>query len=304
LSPHLREIQIERVLLHAKYDETVEEIISWAEQDSNVEGAIVIGSQVRHESGGDEWSDLDIMVLANDPGLLLETSGWLDRFGTAVCVFVEVTPLRFADWDWCVKRALYDDNRTLDLSILPYTALDKVLSTNATIMSKGYRVVYDSKGDLLESRTLAALETVGVEKPLVFTEEQLRNDVDNLLFHIIWSLNKIKRKELWTAVRCINSYMRDLLLRLIECHNASVTKRSSVVMYDGRLLEERTDKAILDKLTYCFARYDESDAIDTLGHLIDIVYFVSKEVFEAEGYDLDPKPFETIRQMYGEIKAA
>ena len=88
-----------------KYDETIDEIIAWSQQDGNVEGAIVIGSQVRDELRADEWSDLDVMVLANDPSRLLDEATWMDRFGTPVCVFVEVNELPFATWDWCARRA-------------------------------------------------------------------------------------------------------------------------------------------------------------------------------------------------------
>ena len=46
-----------------RYDGTIDEIITWAEQDSNIEGVIIIGSQARDELGADQWSDLDLMVL-------------------------------------------------------------------------------------------------------------------------------------------------------------------------------------------------------------------------------------------------
>jgi aminoglycoside 6-adenylyltransferase len=290
--------------LNIQYDETINEIVSWSKQDGNVEGAIAIGSQVRDELRADEWSDLDVMVLANDPYLLLDDAAWMDRFGTSVCVFVEVTELYFATWNWCVKRALYDDHRAVDFSILPYDKLDEVLSVNEGIMSKGYRVLYDSSANLLESKIRTVIETVEEADLEIPTEKELRNDVNNLLFHIIWTFKKIKKGELWVAVRCINTYIRDLLLRLIEFYNASVTKRSSVVMYSGRFLEDRTDDDILGQLRYCFAKYDEQDAVETLGHLVDVVYFISKRLFEALGYQLDIDQFEAIKKMYAEMQAA
>jgi aminoglycoside 6-adenylyltransferase len=290
--------------LRIEYDETIDEIVAWSEQDSNVEGAIVIGSQVRDELRADEWSDLDVMVLANDPYLLLDEATWMDRFGTPVCVFVEVDELPFATWDWCVKRALYDDHRAVDFSILPYDKLDEVLSVNRGIMSKGYRVLYDSVPGLLGSKIRAVIEAIEETAPGIPAEKELCNDVNNLLFHVIWAFKKIRKGELWVAVRCINTYIRDLLLQLIECHNASVTKKSSVVMYSGRFLEDRTDGEILGLLKHCFAKYDEQDAIDTLGHLIDVTWFVSKRLFEALGYQLNAEQFEAIRKMHADMKAA
>jgi aminoglycoside 6-adenylyltransferase len=291
-------------LVDTKYDKTVDEIIAWSQQDSNVEGAIVIGSQVRDELHADEWSDLDVMVLANSPYLLLDEATWMDRFGTPVCVFVEVNELPFATWNWCVKRVLFDDYRAVDFSILPSDKLDEVLSVNKGIMSKGYRVVYDPNPDLLDSKIRAVIEKIEEAVPQIPIERELSNDVSNLLFHIIWAFKKIKKGELWVAVRCINTYIRDLLLRLIEFYNASVTKKPSVVMYSGRFLEDRTDGEILVQLKHCFAKYDEQDAIDTLGHLVDVTWFVSRRLFEALGYQLNAEQFEAIRRMHAEMKAA
>lgn len=288
--------------MHTRYSETVDEILAWSKQDSNVECAVLIGSQTRNESKADEWSDLDVMLLASDPAILLAENDWVGRFGKAVCVFNEITVLHFVSWNWCVKRVLFEDRRDVDFSILPYDQLDDVLAVNREVMSKGYRVLYDSRGDLVDSKIRTMLETIQKEAPRIPTEKALRNDLYDLLFHIIWALKKIKRKELWVAVSCINGHIRDLLLGLIECHNVSRTGRSSVVMYDGRFLEDRTDREIIDKLRHCFAKYDESDAIHTLGHLIEVTYAVSKEVFEANGYRFDEEPFKAIRRMYGEVR--
>ena len=215
-----------------------------------------------------------------------------------------MTELHFASWNWCVKRALFDDHRAVDFSILPYDKLDEVLSVNKGIMSKGYRVLHDSNPDLLDSKIRAVIETIEEAAPRIPAEKELCNDINNLLFHIIWTFKKIKKGELWAAVRCINTYIRDLLLRLIESYNASVTKRSSVVMYNGRFLEDRTDGEILGQLKHCFAKYDEQDAIDTLGHLVDVTWFVSKRLFETLGYQLDTEQFEAIKRMYAEMQAA
>jgi len=79
----------------SKYDQTVEKIIAWSERDRNIESVIIIGSQVRKEKQADEWSDLDLMVLANDPQVLLNENSWLNQFGTPVCAFIYEIVLPF-----------------------------------------------------------------------------------------------------------------------------------------------------------------------------------------------------------------
>ena len=55
--------------MHPKYDETVDKIIAWSKRDSNIKGSLILGSQVRNELEGDEWSDLDVLLLADKPHL-------------------------------------------------------------------------------------------------------------------------------------------------------------------------------------------------------------------------------------------
>jgi aminoglycoside 6-adenylyltransferase len=289
--------------VHPKYNETVDKIIAWSKQDRNIRGSLILGSQVREELEGDEWSDLDVLLLADKPPLLMNTDNWLESFGEVVCVTFEETGLDFINLNWCIKRALFDDHRVIDFSILPYDRLDDVLSINKDIHALGYKVIYDANSNLLNSKIEKTIKTVKNGEPKIPTEEELGKVINELLFHIIWSFKKIKRQELWVAVSCINGHISDLLLRLIEFHNGLITKRSNIVMYEGRFLEVRTSREIIDKLRHCFSKYDESEAINTLGQLIDVTYFISKEISEENGYKLSAHQFEMIRKIYGEMKA-
>jgi predicted nucleotidyltransferase len=57
--------------MHSTYGATIELIKAWSKRDDNVKCCVAIGSQVREECAGDVWSDLDLMVLADDPPALL-----------------------------------------------------------------------------------------------------------------------------------------------------------------------------------------------------------------------------------------
>jgi aminoglycoside 6-adenylyltransferase len=286
-----------------RYAETIDKIITWAKRDSNVEGAIIIGSHARNELPADQWSDLDLMVLVNDVQILLDENDWLDRFGRVICAFNYVTPLHFVDWDWSFKRALFDDNRDVDFSILPHARLGEVLSVNKDIMSQGYAVIYDSNADLLEAQVRALVGTIEGEEFKLPSEQELSNDVRDLLYHVIWAFKKIKRHELWVAVSTINGHIKDLLLRLVEIYNVSVSHKTAFITYDGRFLENRTEGEMLDKLGHCLSRYDKVDAITALDHVIDTAYCVSKAIFDANGYELDASLFEAIKKLYAEMRS-
>jgi len=164
----------------SKYDKTVDKIIAWSEQDRNIESVIIIGSQVRKEKPADEWSDLDLMVLTNEPQILLNDNNWLNQFGAPVCTFIYETVLPFVKWNWLVKRVLFDDNRDIDFSILLYDQIDDVLAINKEIISKGYQVIYGSKKPVVNQKIQTLLKnSKDTESPMPFQTE-LCNDINDI----------------------------------------------------------------------------------------------------------------------------
>lgn len=273
-----------------EYEKMVDAIISLAEKDSNIHVVLGIGSQVQEGARVDNWSDLDIMMLVDDHQSLLLDDRWLETIGEPVCGYVDTTKLGFVEWDWTVKRVLFDDYHDIDFSILPVIHLDSVLSVNKEIIFKGFRVIYDST-NLVEAKILSMIRE---EKTItsVLTESELNNIINDILYHVVWVEKKINRGELWIAVTTINNHINNLLLKLIEVHN----QKTSEIMYDGRYLENRTDQSILDKMSYCFTKYDSDDASSTLQHILELTYTLSNKLFIDNGNQSHLK-FQKIREM-------
>jgi aminoglycoside 6-adenylyltransferase len=179
--------------------------------------------------------------------------------------------------------------------------LQEVLRVNKDILARGYSVLYDSHPDLLESQIRALMGPADDATPGIPNEAALNNDLNELLFYIVWALKKIKRGELWVAVTCINAHISAVLLRLIDAHNS---RQSMLISYEGRFLEARTDPAIVDRFKTSFTRYDAQDAIRTLGCLVDTVRFISRDNFEANGYPFNPVQFDRIKQLMDEVLQA
>jgi len=81
------------------YEQLIERFTAWAGQEENVRAAIIIGSRARTDHPADEWSDLDIIVLARAPAVYWQTSAWLTAVGTPWlrCRFLE---------EWADPRAI------------------------------------------------------------------------------------------------------------------------------------------------------------------------------------------------------
>jgi predicted nucleotidyltransferase len=289
--------------MHDKYVESVNKMIAWAKKDNNIQGVIVLGSQVRKQFTGDEWSDLDFLLLVNNTSVLKNQKNWLDQFGQIVCNSIENVNIQFLKLAWHVDRVLYSDNKIIDFSILPNNRIDDVLLINKDIHSKGYKVIYDTNATILDSKIKETLIDAVYSVNIKISEIKLNTLVNDLIFHINLAYKKIKRNELWVAVAIINSKMNEMLLQLIEYHTVSVTKKTSILSYEGRFLENRTDSIILKKLQNCFTKYDKTDAIDTLGCLLGMVSFIVNDICEVNSSPVKQNQFLIARKLFEEMKA-
>jgi len=285
--------------MHSKYHETVEKLRIWSQREDNIHGALILGSQAREEFKGDEWSDLDVLLLAADPPLLLQNDTWPDFLGEIVCAIIEETPLGWLDLAWSTKRVLFADNRAVDFSIMPYDRVDDVLALNAEIHAYGYTTIYDDCA--MTSKIEATLADVKSAPPKVPTQDELHQTVNDFLFQLMFACKKIKRQELWVAVRCINQHINNRLLELIEYHTASVATTSQSIRYEGRFLEQRVHPSVLERLPHCFAKYDVADVIKTANYLLDTAQYLVKDICEENEYPFNECPFAQIRKLYAEM---
>ena len=287
--------------MHPKYIESIAKLRMWSQEEKSIHATIILGSQVRDEFEGDEWSDLDVLLLVDHPQVFLQTDTWLAFLGEIVCAIVEESNLDWMHLTWAVKRVLFADNRTIDFSIMPYDRIDDVLGLNAEIHAQGYQVIYAAHTSLVASKIEAALLTVKEEPAKIPTENELRQTIDDLLFQLIYAAKKVKRNELWVAVSCINQRISSRLLQLIEFHTASMTEVSQRIRYEGRFLEQRTHPAMLKKLPECFAKYDTLDAIQTIHHLLDVTHCLSEEICKVNRYPFNQDQFARTRKLYDEM---
>src|SRR5436309_1608918 len=73
----------------ASMDELLDRIIAWAEGNPDIRAAFLVGSRARAEVPADEWSDLDVPLIAVNPEQYLATTDWLSALGEPWLTFLE-----------------------------------------------------------------------------------------------------------------------------------------------------------------------------------------------------------------------
>ena len=122
-------------------------VADWAQERDEVSAVIVVGSRARADTPADRWSDLDIILIVDDPEPYAESGAWISEFGTPALTFLEDTPSGQHE-----RRVLYETGEDVYFPLFPLSALDRLgQSANAAaLLARGYRVLVDKIG--LEKR--------------------------------------------------------------------------------------------------------------------------------------------------------
>lgn len=255
-----------------RYCKIKQRLLHIAEKNDGLLAVIALGSSVRDYAVADEFSDLDLLLVCRNP------MDWLygdlpKDLGEFRISFVEPT---FAGG--MERRLLYDGSLDVDLIVLTPEQLQNAIGSGvaAEVLGRGYAVLYGSAEitDLLKANV-----SICVPHHMM-TEAEFSNAVNDFWFHAVWSAKKILRGELWTAKMCIDSYMKGLLLKIME---AGECDRKDV-WHNGRFLEKWAEADTLDALGASFAHYNREDMILALFHTGALFGKLAKEISKKQGY--------------------
>ena len=255
------------------YEAIIKQFVSWATTQDEIRAAIVVGSRARDDHPADAWADLDIIVVAHEPGRYVRDPAWAERIGTPWIAFIEETP----DGTALERRVLFAGGLDVDFAFIDAT---RVLDGGAVAMaravfSRGMRVLLDRDG---------LIDRIGVPSAPAAPEppdaETVRQVVSDFWYHAVWTAKHLRRGELWWAKSGCDGRLKELLRIALEW-SAAVRGRDH--WFRGRFFEEWVDPAIRSRLESAFARYDEADIWRALLVTMDLFTEVAPAAAQALG---------------------
>ena len=109
--------------------------------------------------------------------------------------------------------------------------------------------------------------------------DQLASD---FWYHALWTAKKLRRGEVFTAIDCLDGYMKARLVTLLEWHALAVDP-SVDTWHAGRFLERWADPGALAGLEKAFAHYDLRDVVRALWETIDLFQGLEEETARRLG---------------------
>jgi len=264
-------------------------VVDWASEREDIRALLVVGSQARAKVPADRWSDLDIVLIVDDPEPYAEDPSWVREFGQPVLTFLEDTPVGQRE-----RRVLYETGEDVDFPLFPVTALELLEQSEnaANLLARGYRVLID-KIDLAERLARVAATA---EQPSAPNRREYTDLASDFWFHALWAAKKLRRGEVLTAKGCLDGYMKDRLLTLLEWH-ARALDPSVDTWHAGRFVERWADPGALAALEKAYAYYDVRDVARALWETIDLWQGLEEETASRLGFELDLDPADLRRRV-------
>jgi aminoglycoside 6-adenylyltransferase len=267
----------EKLLLNVntRTDLAAAAIADWAGSREDVRAALVVGSQARRDTPADKWSDLDVALFVDDPRLLAEDATWVAEFGDPVLTFLEPT----AFGDRVERRVLYESGEDVDFALLEASAWREFASLPEARVTaeRGYRVLHDELGLEAALQTSPSSDITTPPDASAFTE--LASD---FWYHALWAAKKLRRGEVFTALGCLDGYMKARLATLLELHARAVDPTVDT-WHGGRFLERWADPGALAALERAYAHYDLRDVARALWETIDLWQMLEEETARRLG---------------------
>ena len=250
----------------------LDRLAAWADRRSDLRAILLVGSQARVDDRADAWSDVDLVVLADDAGVLLDSTDWLGEVGRPIATFVESTLLGQRE-----RRVLFDDGLDVDFTVLPTPVGDRFLEdqdeVTGTVLRRGVRVMHDRDGDVT-----ARVESIAASPaPASLAPDQHAFDevVNDFWYHVLWTARKLRRGELWVALECCNGRLAQLLVQQVRWCAALAHAHP---WHGARFLEEWAPPWIRARLPATVAPYDATALPGVLRAAGDLSRDVAREV--------------------------
>ena len=267
----------------------LDSFVRWAESRNDVRAALLVGSRARVDTPADEWSDVDVALVVDDPDRYLGDERWAEAFGRPLLSFIEPTAVGQAS----ERRVLYEGGLDVDFAVFTPLALEQAAEDRAaaSVLRRGHVILVDKIG---VSDAVARAASADPPRRLPEKSELRELEVD-FWYHALWAARKLARGEVLMAKRSVDGYLKERLLTLIAWH-ARARDPGLDTWHEARFFERWADPRAVEALREAYARYDQDEVRGALFATMDAFELFEREAAERLGFDA-PSSREPVRAL-------
>ncbi len=255
--------------------------VRWAEPRDDVHAVLLVGSRARTDSPADQWSDVDLALVVDDPDRYLGDEGWVEAFGRPLLTFLEPTAVGGA----FERRVLYEGGLDVDIAVFTRSWLECAVEDPETVsvLRRGHSVLLDKVGlaDL-------AARAASIEPPRRLPDDRAFLELAaDFWYHALWAARKLARGEILMAKRAVDGYLKERLLTLFAWH-ARAGDPELDTWHEARFFERWADPRAVEALRGSYARYDSDEVRRALLATMDAFERFERETAERLGFNAPP----------------
>jgi aminoglycoside 6-adenylyltransferase len=246
--------------------------------------AFLVGSQARTSMPADAWSDIDVVLITEEPAKYLDDSLWLKNLDLVpIITFLEIT----AVGDQRERRVLFQNGVDVDFSVFPISQFKLMINSGlvpaeiATGLRRGILPLKDDEnllGPLQKGLEATNVSNAASSQPWSLSEQDFKQSTSDFLYHFVWIARKLRRGELWTAKMCNDCYMKRLLLQMIEWYMHSKKGSNYDTWHSGRFIEKWAEEWIVKDLRSTFGDYEIEGIRSSLYSTVKLYSRLAKDV--------------------------
>ena len=279
-------------------DEKLQNIINWAEINSNIRVVLLTSSLVNPLAPVDDLSDLDIELVFENNEKYVENNLWLNNFGTPIAM-IEEDETSF-DGKHAMKMLLYEDGVKVDFKLYSKSNFveeiqEKELPYDWDI---GYKVLVDKEGltrDLKKPSYQASI----IKKP---TESQFQALLKDFWWDTTYVSKSLKREDLFYAKYMSEQIRENYLTSLIEFYIASQREWNVTTNKHGRLFKQYLSPEMWTKIEATFSGSDIQENWKALFIMMDLVNEMGIFIAEKLSFSYPQKLENDIRKYTTDLK--
>lgn len=235
------------------YEKFERDFTTWANAIDDIRAAFIVGSRSRVDHPADEWSDMDIILYANNSDFYLNNTDWLKKLGNIWVTFTYQTSIGEPE-----RLTLFEGGYQVDIVFLSSSSLYQMVKDRITPENfrRGVRVLVDKDNT---ARYIVPSDFKPVSTPPI-DENAFVQVVNMFFFSSLYIAKQIVRGELWTAKAREND-LRVLLLQMMEWHAKALHGDHYDVWHGGRFLHEWADQKTLRELKSTFTQFEKADSL-------------------------------------------
>src|SRR4030043_401621 len=261
--------------------DAVDRLIEWANRKPDIRAVLLTSSRANPNETLDEFSDYDVIFVAEDIKRYLDDESWLEDFGKVLVLYRDPVEVRYG-FERFIRVTQYESGLKIDFTLWPVGLLKHVagMPELPDYIDDGYKILLDKDG--LTRGMKEPSYRAFVPKPP--TEGEYLQFVEEFFSNAPYAAKYIRRGDLFPLKGMLNFMRHEKLCRILEWEGEIDHDWSLKQGQYGKGLQKHLNKEIIKELQKTFEGGGDKAYWEELSHTIELFRKVAREVGNGLGY--------------------